>query len=268
MRRANDSFARRKRFLSFALDVFGGRHAEMLAEDSGEVSQVGEAYGIGHLGDVDFLLLQQTCGLLQTDVADELAGGDARQLLHLAVELCAADAHLLRQHVDVEVAVGQVLVDGFHDALHQQLVVALHLGLLHAVGLLLCAAVLAFQALAVVDEALDVHVQLLHVEGLGQEGVGAALQSLQAVAHVGLRGEHDDGDVGDVDVGFDHAQHGEAVHLGHHDVADDHVVVAGQQFAQSLLAVGTDAELVVAAQLGGDVMANLQVVVDDEHAVA
>ena len=31
----------------------------MLTEDGREVSQVGEAYGVGHLGDVDLLLLQQ-----------------------------------------------------------------------------------------------------------------------------------------------------------------------------------------------------------------
>ena len=47
----------------------------MLAEYCGEVGEVGESYSIGHLCDVDFLLLEQPGGLLEADVADELAGG-------------------------------------------------------------------------------------------------------------------------------------------------------------------------------------------------
>ena len=243
----------------------------MLAEDGGEVGEVGEADGVGDLGDVDLLLTQEAGGLLQTDVADELRGGDAGHLLHLAVELGTADTHLLTEHLDVEVAIAEVLVHRLHDALHEQLVVALHLGRLEELGLLLSAAVLTLQVEARVDEVLDVHAQLLHIEGLGEEGIGTALQTLQAVADVGLGGKHDDGYMRQIEVGLDHAEHGEAVHLGHHDVADDevvgHVVLLGrEQLLQALAAVVADAELIVVRQLGGDIAADLLVVVDDEHA--
>ena len=59
------------------------------------------------------------------------------------MQLGTADADLLGEHIDIEVAVGEVLVDGLHDALHEHLVVATHLGLLHLVNLLLGTAVLA-----------------------------------------------------------------------------------------------------------------------------
>ena len=53
-------------------NILRRRHAEVLAEDGGEVGQIGEAYGVGHLGDVHLLLLQQAGGLLKADVAYEL----------------------------------------------------------------------------------------------------------------------------------------------------------------------------------------------------
>ena len=244
----------------------------MPAEDGGEVGEVREADGVGHLGDVQLLLAQQTGGLLQADVTQELAGGDAGHLLHLAVELCTADAYLLGEHIDVEVAVGEVLVDGLHDTFHEQLVVALDIGRLDLVGLLLGAAVLALQTLSRAQQVVDVHAELLHVEGLGEESVGAALEALETVADIGHGGEHDDGYIADIDVGLDHAEHGEAVHLGHHDVADDEVVAlsvdAGEKLLQSLTAVMADVEAVVASELVADVGTNLFVVVDEEDAVA
>ena len=183
------------------------------------------------------------------------------------MELCTADAYLLGEHIDVEVAVGEVLVDSLHDALHEQLVVTLDLGLFHLVGLLLGTAVLTLQAQARAEQVIDVHAEFLHVERFGEEGVGTALETFETVGDIGLRRQHDDGNMRDVDVGLDHAEHGEAVHLGHHDIADDEVVLVGKQFAQAFLAVSAGAELVETAQLGGDVAAYLKVVVDDEHTV-
>ena len=91
----------------------------MFAEDGREVGKIREPYGIGYLRDVDFLLLKQAGSLLQTDVADELAGGDAGHLLHLAVQLCTADAYLLGEHIDIEVAVREVLVDHLDGLYHE-----------------------------------------------------------------------------------------------------------------------------------------------------
>ena len=187
------------------------------------------------------------------------------------MQLGTADTHLLGQHVDIEVAVGEVLVDGFHDTLHQQLVVALDLGSFHLVGLSLGSRVLTLQALTSLQQVLDVQMQLFHIEGFGQEGVSTTFQTFETIADIGHRGEHDDGYVADVDVGLDHPQHGEAVHLGHHDIADDEVVaVLGsrrEQFLQSLATVGTEVELVETSQFAGDVVAYLGIVVDNEYAV-
>ena len=101
------------------------------------------------------------------------------------MQLGAADANLLGQHVDIEVAIRQILVNGFHNTFHQQLVVALDLRRLHLVCLHLCTAVLALQALARLKQVLDIHAQFLHVEGLGQEGIGAALETFETIADIG-----------------------------------------------------------------------------------
>jgi len=51
---------------SALLGILRGREAEVLAEDGREVGQVREAYGVGHLRDVDLLLLQQAGGQFLT----------------------------------------------------------------------------------------------------------------------------------------------------------------------------------------------------------
>ena len=73
-------------------DEITRRDSKMFAEYGGEVSQVGESYGVGHLCDVQFLFAQQTCRLFEADVADELCDGQAREFLHLSVQVCTADA--------------------------------------------------------------------------------------------------------------------------------------------------------------------------------
>ena len=229
--------------------------------------QVGIAHLIGHLRDVDLLFAQQACRLLHAQVTQELAAGDAGHLLHLAVQLGTADAYVLGQRVDIVAGLRHVGIDRPHDALHQHVVVAFHLYILYALLLLDGTAELAAQPAYVVYQVVNLDVQFLHVERLGNIGIGTRLQALQFVLHLGLRRQHDDGQLRDLRVLLDALQHGDAVHLGHHHVADDEVVVAvRQQHLQALLAVGGVVELVAVAQLVDDVVGYLVVVVDDEDA--
>ena len=108
-------------------DILGRRNTEMLAEGGREGGLAGVAYGIGHLSDVDLLFSEQAGGLFHTDVLYEVVDGEARHLLHLAVQMGAADASLSADKADVELAVRDVFVDALHNALQKKLVVALHL---------------------------------------------------------------------------------------------------------------------------------------------
>ena len=83
------------------------------------------------------------------------------------MQLGTADTHVGGEALDVEVGVRQVGVDGFHDALHQSVVVAFHLDVLYLVLLSLCTGEFASQAAHIVDEVVDEDVQFLHVEGFG-----------------------------------------------------------------------------------------------------
>ena len=64
-----------------------------------------EAHAVGHLRYVHLILTNKLRGLLEAQVADELAGGYAGYLLHLAVQLGAAYADVGRQVLHVEVGV-------------------------------------------------------------------------------------------------------------------------------------------------------------------
>ena len=85
-------------------------------------------------------------------------------------------------------------------------------------GLLLGTRILAFQALATMYQVLNVQMQLLHIERLRQECISPTLKTLQTVTHIGLGGQHDDGNITDIDIGLNHTQHGKTIHLGHHHI--------------------------------------------------
>ena len=67
------------------------------------------------------------------------------KLLHLAVQVYAADAHGGGYRVDTQVAVRDVLVDDLHDALEELLVGRFHFYLLHLALQLVVAAVFQSQ---------------------------------------------------------------------------------------------------------------------------
>ena len=184
------------------------------------------------------------------------------------MELGAAEPHLTRQLVDAEVGVLDIIVDGAHHTVHQRVVVALHLYVLHLVGLGQRPRELTPETAHVLHEVVDEHVEFLHVEGFGEIGIGTFLQSLKAVAHLGLRREHDDGDVADVGIALDFAEQTDAVHHRHHHVGHHQVVgFAGEQHLQGILAVGSGVDPVPVGQLFFHITGHLHVIVDDEQVV-
>lgn len=86
----------------------------------------GEAHGVGDLGHTGVFLFQESGGLPQVLVTDEVAGGKTCGIFHPAVQLCAAHADLLGQLFHAECGVVNVFIDGFHDAFRQDLVISLH----------------------------------------------------------------------------------------------------------------------------------------------
>ena len=137
------------------LHVLAGRHAVNALKEGGEGGGVGEAAGVDDLGDVHILRGEQVGCLLQAQGTDEIVGRLARELLHLTVQVDAADAYLIGNHIDAEVGIVQLLVDGGHDALEQLLVGRLDLHLLHLFLELIGAAVFLAQQRTGVDKVSD-----------------------------------------------------------------------------------------------------------------
>ena len=227
---------------------------------------VGVAHLVSHLRHIDFALAQQTGCLFHTEVAKETPCGDARDFLHLAMQLGTTETDISGKYIDIIFRVGHVGIDRAHDTIHEGIVIAFHLDILHALLLLNSTAELASQTAHIVDEVVNLDVQLVHVERLGDVGIGSALQSLELIFHSSFRGEHDDRQLRDVGVLLDAPQQGDAVHLGHHHIADDEVVGTGEQHLQCLLAVGCVVELVSVAQFANDVVGDFLVIIGNEDA--
>mgnify|MGYP007068519096 CR=1 FL=1 len=113
---------------------------------------IGKSHHIRNLRNVDFMLPYQSGSLIETDVSQELASRNTGHLLQLSMQLGAAYAHLITHLLYIEVRIAQVLVHNLHDTLHQLLIVAFHLYLLHLVILLQSSTELTLQATYIVDE--------------------------------------------------------------------------------------------------------------------
>ena len=99
---------------------------------------------------------------------------------------------------------------------------------------------------------------------MGHEGAGAVL-------HAGVGGEGEGGDLaaGLGGQGADLADEGVAVLVGHADVGDKHVRAVLLQQRQRLLdARGREHDDLAALEHGGEQLADVGLVVDDEHAQA
>ena len=68
------------------------------------------------------------------------------------------------------------------------------------------------------DEVVDHHMQLVHIEGLGEISVGTLLETFKTVGDIGFRSEHHHRHMTDIHICLHHAEEGEAIHLRHHHV--------------------------------------------------
>ena len=121
------------------LHVFSRRTAVEILEHGAEACRIGETADVHYVGDALLAILQQLGCLLQSDVADEAVRSLVGQLLHLAMQVHSADAHLLGYHVYTQVGIADVLVNHLHHALHQCIIWSLNLPLFHLLLLTLFA---------------------------------------------------------------------------------------------------------------------------------
>ena len=114
--------------------------------------------------------------------------------------------------------------------------------------------------------------QLIHVEGLGKEGIRSTLQSFEAVGDIALRSKHHNRNMADVHIRLDHPQHGEAVHLRHHHIAYHKIKLAirlsREQLSQCLTAIGDCRYMVVVTKFLSNIVADLDVVIHHQHLIA
>ena len=203
--------------------------------------------------------------MFQADVADNLVGGLAREFLHLAMQVHAADAHLVGQAVDTERRVRDVLVDDGHHALEQFLVGRLDAHVFHMLLQFVGAPILHAQLLSALDEVVHGAQQDVHVEGLLDIGVGTRLQTLEFVFLACLGSEQHHGDVVGLWVALDGGAEGIAVHFGHHDVGEKQVGHGLQHHGQGLSAVGATLHLVFLLKLLFQERTYLVVVLSDDN---
>ena len=110
----------------------------------------------------------------------------------------------------------------------------------------------------------DARFQFGKNEGLGDEVVRAELEGLDFLLNCPVRGEHDHGDVRDLDGRLERAQHGQTVHAGQAQVEQHHIEDAVMNFFQRLEAVPHDGNVVTgqaAANGGGD----LRLILHEQH---
>lgn len=112
----------------------------------------------------------------------------------------------------------------------------------------------------------DTRQQLARGEGFGQVVVGAGVPTLHGFLLAGAGGEQDDGQAGGARVGAQRPDQLEAVHVGHHHVAEHQLHRLRQGHLQGGPAVGGEQHVVVGLQELGEVGAHVGVVVDDQQA--
>ena len=134
---------------------------------------IGKSHHIRNLRNVDFTLSYQSGSLIETDVSQELASRNTGHLLQLTMQLSTAYAHLITHLLYIEVRIAQVLVHYLHDTLHQLLIVAFHLYLLHLVILLQSSSELTLQATYIVDEIVYREMKFLQTEWFCQISISS-----------------------------------------------------------------------------------------------
>ena len=198
--------------------------------------------------------LKQMTGAFHLYLQHERAGRAARDGHYLAVELARTHAQLVGQGVYVELLFVEQQVDVIH-RLGQE--AAFGIGQFHLRGLLVggvgIVAVLTAECTLAVEQPFHHRAQLIHVEWLGQIGVGTRFDTFDALLLRYLCRDDDDGDVVDHVVGPHASAQLQTVHARHHQVGDDEVGHQVDGLLQSVLSVGGISYAVAVGQQIADI---------------
>lgn len=189
---------------------------------------------VGDFRDIQFPFPDQFQGFLQADGTNKIRDRLPGEGFELAVQVHAAHAEVPADMIAIEVR----LVDMFEDVCSK---VGNELIFL-PVGVVTCGSspilIPLLQQAADLDELFDAQGQFLRAEGLGEVGVGAALQALEAAFQRGPGSQQDEGDVGGTKVAPNGLGNGKAVLFRHHQVRDDQVGDQGCSFLDALFSIG------------------------------
>ena len=201
----------------------------MLVEALGEVRRGVEAHHIAYFADLIFSRREQLEAAIQADDADVVVRRLASDEFELLVEVRTAQVELTGKGVDREVLTCEVLKDvGIEtvDELGRLLVVCLLLRGMTIVLKRVFGDELAYALLAVTYRA-ELGTELLDGKGLLDVGVGTDVETFDLRRHVGLGRKHDEGEVGISRVETYGTAELYAIHLGHHDIHNDCLIMIG-----------------------------------------
>ena len=135
------------------------------------------------------------------------------------MQLGTAYAHLITHLLYIEIRIAHILIHHLHDTLHQFLIVAFHLNLIHLVVLLQGTTELTFQATHIINEIVYREMKFLQAEWFCQISISSQLDALQAVADFRFGSKHNDRNVADVGITLDVLKQSDTIHLRHHHIA-------------------------------------------------
>ena len=156
-------------------------HTEQFSEGCSQIISIAESHQGRDLRDSHLLLSEQFCRLGQSDIADVVTSRLVGEFLELAVEVHTAHAYLLGNHLGSEVGIAEVLVDDLEHPLQQTFIGRLQLRGIYLIDRQLLTSVRRAESVMFTQEVLDGLLQNLHIERLGDEGIGPNLQALEAV---------------------------------------------------------------------------------------
>ena len=245
-----------------------GADVILLGEASCEVFRVVEPYLVGDFRDAHALrapaFQYQLVRQVEAVATDELCWRLPEQVLQLRVEQRLTDPGLFAEGAHLEVRVLVMRLHDFHHAAYE-LLVARPLVYVQCLGVH-AQGELPLEAFAVLQYVLYARQEQGFVEGLEQVFVHADAVALDARLLRGLGREHQEGDVRDGEVLLHPARQLDAVHHGHHQVADDEVRLLRVQHLEGLLPVGGFGHLVLPAQDGAYVAAHVGIVLHHKDA--
>ena len=164
-----------------------------------------------------------------------LVGRDIREILYLGKETRAADAHLVGKEVDVEVGIGEILLDNLLHPFEEVLVDVRRCNF--GDRLRRIRGVFLAQHPAHVHDVHAACFEIAHRERFLYVCVSTHVHSFHLGIHVSLCREHDERDMTRGGIAAHPPAELRPVHTRHHPVADDERHVVSRQLVQCLKSV-------------------------------